>query len=246
MSRRKRKSEQADFGFYPTPPDVVFALRLWLEEYSRREGWFPPYFFDPAAGPGLLLEFITDDPSRRFGCDIDGRWRHELAGRCASSAIADSLKADDWNDPAFQDVMRAPTKAAIATNPPFNLALSFVNRAIAWADVNETAALFLLRSNWLQVAERTGVPMPDVKLDLTWRPSFTADGGNDSSDYSWFVWFGALNGERVVDDARPTQLYRLERPTAVSGELVDLHARMARRITEDGPRQQSFDLEQVA
>ncbi len=78
------------------------------------------------------------------------------------------------------------TRFAVAiTNPPYSLAMEFVEHALPIADY----VVMLLRLNFLG-SEKRGVFMrreaPDVYV-LPNRPSFTG-GGTDATEYCWMVW----------------------------------------------------------
>lgn len=83
----------------------------------------------------------------------------------------------------------------IITNPPFSLAMDFLERSLGQA---RTVA-YLLRVNWLGSIDRRdfwNLNPPDHMLVLTPRPSFTG-GSTDATEYAWFIWD---RGELVLPD----------------------------------------------
>ena len=82
----------------------------------------------------------------------------------------------------------APGSAAadvMIMNPPFSHALDFVIHGMSMAPT----VIMLQRLNWLGPARAEWLRrnQPDVYV-LPKRPSFTADGSTDATEYAWFVW----------------------------------------------------------
>jgi hypothetical protein len=78
----------------------------------------------------------------------------------------------------------------ILTNPPFNLAMDFVFRALQEVTARGTTVAMLLRLAFLASATRAPfhIANPSDVFVLAKRPSFTEDGKSDSADYAWFIW----------------------------------------------------------
>lgn len=172
MARRK-------LDYYPTTPCAGYVIRRWIE---RNRPEYKGRFFDPAAGPGLLLEYVTDDPGRRVAAEINGFWSRELSNRCGNRwTICDSLEAD-WGEVAGGD------RPYILTNPPFSHADAFLKKALEYGDKYKVDVYFLLRASWTSAKKRLVFPMPTDCEALTWRPSFDGGGGNGFHDYSWMIW----------------------------------------------------------
>lgn len=75
----------------------------------------------------------------------------------------------------------------IITNPPFSLALEFLQKSLQEA----TTVVYLLRLNFLGSQKRRPfwqANRPSHVLVLSSRPCFTGDGKTDSIEYSWFCW----------------------------------------------------------
>lgn len=75
----------------------------------------------------------------------------------------------------------------IITNPPFSLALEFLQKSLQEADT----VIYLLRLNFLGSQKRRSfwqANRPSHVLVLANRPCFTGDGHTDSIEYAWFCW----------------------------------------------------------
>lgn len=101
------------------------------------------------------------------------------------------LRANDYGDvgdfltvaPALQTL---PRWNVAITNPPYSLALEFVQAMLPLAD----HVVVLTRLNFLAGGVRReffAKDMPDVYV-LPNRPSFTEDGRTDATEYAWLVW----------------------------------------------------------
>lgn len=160
--------------FFPTP--------AWCADEGARlagqYGWWPGAgrrVVDPCAGTGALLDAMVrlkEPLVTLFGLELDG----ELAAQSAVPVnVEDALAGPDW-----------PACNVVLMNPPFSRAQEFVERAMAQAPV--VVALLRLGFMASQVRKRFYAgPLPDVHV-LAKRPSFSAKGKADTSDYAWFVW----------------------------------------------------------
>lgn len=84
-------------------------------------------------------------------------------------------------------VYRDPQVDLIITNPPFSLALQFLEKSLSEAPT----VVYLLRLRFLASVKRGAwwhMHPPTHQFVLSKRPSFTGDGRNDSADYAWFAW----------------------------------------------------------
>lgn len=175
------RSEKAGTGvvrhsddFYVTPPWCTRAILPHL-------GLSPAEIvLDPCCGDGAILKVAAALPItlQLRGIEID-------ADRAATSKAhgfdvchGDALfPATDWGMPHV-----------ILTNPPFSLALEFVQRALESVR-SDGITCFLLRLNWLASQKRAAwmrANTPSVYV-LPRRPSFT-NKGTDATDYGWFLW----------------------------------------------------------
>jgi len=173
MQRRHVTVDKLDY--YPTPP---WATRAFLREVLGH--YLPlPSVWEPACGEGHMVEVLREFTDNCTASDV-----HDY-GRCftVGSYVGEGI-----------DVM--PTCADfdwIITNPPFNLAVEFAERALREA---RFGVALLLRSAWTEGSERYDrlfkdnppsliaqycerVPMVAGRYD----PAATT-----ASSYAWFVW----------------------------------------------------------
>jgi hypothetical protein len=147
--------------FYSTPGWCVRAILPHLQPVSA-------FTLDPCAGDGAILREINHG----IGLEIN----RDRAAQCEGIYLRNALSPEPW--PACRQVI---------TNPPYNLAMQFVVRALKECD-GEIA--MLLRLNWLGSQKRAAFhrSRPSDVFILPRRPSFTGDGRADATEYAWFVW----------------------------------------------------------
>ncbi len=160
---------RVDGDRYMTPEWVVDAL-------LRR--WTPPpgrLWVEPAVGTGNIVRACH---ARIPGIQWD-MFDVCLDGAPEGTTIDDFLGWADKRQPH-------DTRYDVAiTNPPYSMALEFVQACLRTAAVS----VLLLRLAFLESQKRTAFlrgNMPDVYV-LPRRPSFVG-GRTDSSAYAWFVW----------------------------------------------------------
>lgn len=186
-----RHSALDSLDYFPTPPWATRALLDWLEanvvsHLAACSCW------EPAAG------------GRHMSTVLAERFRTVAATDVHDYGSLDGIGSFVGVGP---DVIETPRPLAwphgrvdwVITNPPFNLADAFLERALA---VAVTGVALLLRSAWidglarweavfsrmpptsvLQFAER--VPMVKGR----WDPS-----ASTATPYAWFVWHGSRSG----------------------------------------------------
>ncbi|MGV7034874.1 hypothetical protein [Methylobacterium symbioticum] len=178
MASRREPPDSLDF--FPTPPWATRALLRHvlppvLEGFKICSAW------DPACGEGHMAEVLREEVSIVHASDIFDYGR--------GYPVADFL------DPATQLV---PSVDLIATNPPFNVAVEFAERALGEAAV----VALLLRTAWIEGEERylrlfrdrpptAFAPFVErvAMLRGRWEPN-----ASTATSYAWFVW---------VSDAAP-------------------------------------------
>jgi hypothetical protein len=193
-------------------PDDFYATPAWATRAILRAAFpnAPSRLLDPAAGDGAILavarEMMPDTRLTAFeinathdrkyakfasvtGVDADGFMvaRHQS---CLTRAMQgghvvfrDSLATPPWKDETGQRF------DLILANPPFKLAMEFLERALAEVEFGGEVA-FLLRLCFLASMKRAAFHRShpcDIYI-LPKRPSFTPDGRTDSADYAWFVY----------------------------------------------------------
>lgn len=168
--------KRRELDFYPTPPDATEALIRFLA--------LPPCtIWEPACGDGAM--------SRVF----------EKHGH---TVISSDIRETGYGEGGV-DFISAPARPcdAIITNPPFNLAGDFIERANLLAPI----VGLLFKSQFWHAAKRadlfTRFP-PAWVLPLTWRPDFMAGerGGAPTMEVIWTVW------KRGETDTRYRLLHR--------------------------------------
>jgi SAM-dependent methyltransferase len=166
------------------------------ELFSR--GWGPKSaeLLDPCCGGGAILRYAADEGFRVYGIDIDPVALQLTQGLLAPTKV-ELIKAD-WLEakPGHAAVAEARQGAPIVTNPPYSIGPSFMRACLTRGRRTYVAAL--LRLNHLGASNRIrernwslifqDFPPAMLLVFGSWRPSFTADGRTDASEYAWFVW----------------------------------------------------------
>lgn len=164
-----------DGDFYPTPRAAVDAL---FSEGILRGGLD---VWEPACGDGAMARVLTE-----YGC------------RVVASDIADRGFGETGVDFLQCSRARAPL---IVTNPPFNLAESFIRHA----HTLDMKMLLLLKATFWHAASRVALWdlwTPAAIYPLTWRLDFDGRGA-PTMDCSWVYWSrplesGALSYYRPI------------------------------------------------
>jgi hypothetical protein len=169
MSATNRSDVRDELDRYDTPAWCVHRL-LESGPFSLMHGgdWL-----EPSAGSGAIVDAVSAMETTDRG---PRRWTLlDIAPRRGDVIAIDFLSA------RFSSGFDV-----IIGNPPYRLAEDFARRCVGLAD---TTAL-LLRLNWLASAKRAPwlqEHTPSVYV-LPNRPSFSANGKTDATDYAWFVW----------------------------------------------------------
>lgn len=170
--------------YYVTP---AWCTEVFLDELRLpSEG----LVIDAGSGCGSITSVLADAyPELAFrGVEIDQT-------TLARAPVLDNV-AYDCGD--FLKYTPPYTPAAIVSNPPYSLALEFLQHAIAIGN-KSTKIAFLLRLNFLGSKKRSGFlrkNTPDVFV-LPKRPSFNAI-GTDACEYAWFVWGPGVKGRLKI------------------------------------------------
>ena len=178
MQRRSLPARGLDF--FPTPP---WATRAFLHEVLQAE--FAAFglnsVWEPAAGAGHMAEVLGEVFPRVHRSDVADYG----TGHAVGSFIGQG-----------PDVIAPVPVEWIITNPPFNLAVDFAERALREASVG---VALLLRTSWMEGGERyerlfrdrpprfvaqycERVPMVAGR----WDPAAAS-----ATSYAWFVWHHA-------------------------------------------------------
>ena len=194
MARRKEPTDSLDF--FPTPPWATRALVKCVFEWdvSNDIAW------EPAAGEGHMAEVLRESFRRVIGSDV-----HDYGkGYTVGSFVGEGL-----------DVIGDQCADWIITNPPFNLAGQFLQRALR--DARKGVAM-LLRTSWLEGGERYreifhGMS-PSIVAVFSERVPMVAKrwdpDASSATSYAWFVWLHPLTGHTRLMWIPPGQRVVLE------------------------------------
>lgn len=206
MSATGRGRERNPLDFYQTPAWVTAAL---LQE-AGVQTWIDrgKLALDPCAGHGAILKHLGPNA---MGYEINtaaAAWGSSTGAFLPTQRIEvrDALEPKLWESSAPNEP-RAPQ--LIVMNPPYSLAGELVERALAeiditsWRDAADEqipVVCALLRIGFMASKRRVAFHRkhPADIYVLSKRPSFTADGKTDASEYGWFCWPG--NGRWFVCD----------------------------------------------
>ncbi len=91
----------------------------------------------------------------------------------------------------------------IVTNPPYNLARTFIERALSITEYTAGKVAMLLRNEYDSASTRQHLfgncPQFAMKLALTKRPKWFADDkASPRHNFSWFVWDWAHEGPPIL------------------------------------------------
>lgn len=193
MSSTKRGRARNRHDTYPTPG---WAVRRLLEAVELPNG----RWLEPCAGDGAIIAAVNGrmDPTKI-------EWEaHEIRkapiGKLAGTGTnVDAYQGDFLELADFMKIDGATNREAYAvaiTNPPFLLAMEFIDRCRFLA----THTVMLLRLNFLASEKRADfmrTSTPDVYV-LPNRPSFIGGGKTDSIEYAWFHWWPGAEGKLTV------------------------------------------------
>lgn len=182
MSSTNRGAQRAELDTYPTPDWLTQAI---LQVLGKRLPSGSVDVFEPACGSkqAIVQAVKSEWPKAQVTC----------------SDIIEPWSAD------FLTLSPEPRFDLIITNPPFSLAMEFIERAFQWRRSDDSIVAMLLRLNFLGSKRRAPwlrAHMPSVYVTPK-RPSFSVNKkgklGTDSVEYAWFVWDGRLPEVGVLE-----------------------------------------------
>ena len=195
MSSTNRGAARQEFDYYVTDPDEVRRfLRAWQEDEHGLQG--VKRVLDPCAGgntkevqweykPGVVLTVPPTEPT------YPTVLREFFSGTAVRSMdVRDDAPVDFCGDFLAAEDMSRLNVDLVISNPPFALALEFIQRALeivrpgAWV-------VMLLRLNFFGSQKRKPFfeqHMPERVYIHNKRMSFTPDGKADSVEYMHAVW----------------------------------------------------------
>lgn len=183
MSSTKRGYNRHKWDYYVTPiePICEFIEEFWMQEPAA----FSYSIFDPAAGGDAKNPMSYPTALDLMGVPEDNIFTMDIRQDSLAELKGDYLKLKSVN--CF----------TIITNPPFDLAVPFIRKALD--DVKAGGfVIMLLRLNFLGSKERRqfwAENMPKYIYVHHRRMSFTGDGNTDSIEYAHFIWQKGVNPE---------------------------------------------------
>jgi len=180
MSATGRSNVRHADDFYSTPSWCTRAILVRLGMCD--------FVLDPCCGSGAILDVVSNVWGRRdgvwntFGIDINRERVDKVNGhacRCADYLNIPPYDGSGWG---------GDRPRLIITNPPYKLALPFIEKSLRSVAPGGDVAM-LLRINFLGSQKRASFwrQHPCAVYVLPKRPSFT-NGGTDATEYAWFVW----------------------------------------------------------
>jgi hypothetical protein len=181
------KSAQAGQHSYRERGDDVYETPACAVEALLRVESIPHSVWEPACGPGAIVEVLRDHGHEVFASDVvDYGWEHVVED------FLDHIppRHDDW--------------PVIVTNPPYQLAESFVRRALALS----SKVIMLLRLAFLEsvrrteILEKSGLARIHVfrnRLPMMHRKNWDGPKSSSAMPFAWFVWCRDHTGPTTID-----------------------------------------------
>ena len=167
---------------YETPPEAVYAL-MQVEQ-------LPKWIWEPAAGPGSIVRVL-----RAAGHIVTASDLHDYG--CLDCAFGIDFLALKEN----------PTRlypGAILTNPPYQLAQQFVEKALE----KSLLVIMLLRLAFFEsekrrkILEESGLARIHVfrnRLPMMHRKGWNGKKASSAIPFAWFVWERGYQGPTTID-----------------------------------------------
>lgn len=163
-------------SYFPTPPWATRALLDHVIQDASGVAW------EPACGEGHMAKVLRERFGAVFASDV-----HDYGGE-------PGMEVGSFTGTGL-DVVRTPPGGVdwIVTNPPFPLALEFVERALG---VARAGVAVLVRTAWLEGGDRyerlfskhpPSIVAPFVERVPMQVGSWDPD-GTTMTAYAWFVW----------------------------------------------------------
>ncbi|WP_279159601.1 hypothetical protein [Thomasclavelia cocleata] len=183
MSSTNRGTDRNKFDYYVTPQkDIVNFLEAFKRNHNDLEN--VKNVLDPSAGGDQNNEMSYPEAIKK----VYFNWNVETLDIRTDSRA--KHKGIDYLKRNISEILPDYKPDIIFTNPPFNLAMDFIKKAL-----NEVRTdgyvIMLLRLNFLGSKDRNKWlknNMPHEIYVHSKRMSFTKNGGTDSVEYAHFVW----------------------------------------------------------
>lgn len=215
----RRKSDKDALDYFPTPPWATRALMEWMDARGLIDRWSSVW--EPACGCGHMAEVLGERFREVEASDVADYG----FGRVGSFVGAGGLGLD------VIEPLRHPHW--VITNPPFNLAEAFLDRALPLA---AHGVALLMRTAWLEGRGRhervfatrrpTDVIQFAGRVPMVagrWDPAATT-----ATAYAWFVWskWPTIVGGTALHWIPPDAQDRLTSP----GDAARFAGRMPRAL----------------
>lgn len=173
MSATNRGANRKSNDFYPTPKNTVESIFPYINWKNVK------YFLEPCLGDKAIYDLVINK-----------------LGEESSGFLADWCELSKGRN--YFDYRPIKQNDLILTNPPFSLALEFLEKSLT----ESSCVVYLLRLNFLGSQKRKEFWQknpPTHLFVLSKRPSFTGK-GTDATEYAWFCWDKAdiINKENGV------------------------------------------------
>jgi hypothetical protein len=168
MAKRNSGYDRKADDFYPTPSWVTETILPYIPNGIKR-------IWEPSAGKGAMLDVFSAANFGVLGTDLN---------ECAEKHIAakDFLAVDEL--PEWVE--------AIITNPPYDKAAKFIEKALNISEGRNVFIAFLLREDFDCAKGRRHLfgECADfyAKVVLTKRIKFFDGPSSPSENHSWYVW----------------------------------------------------------
>ena len=180
MSSHPKSGQRSERDFYVTPVEAVIpVVREIRQRWARLS---EPVILDPGAGTGNITATLRLVWPTAHIVAVEINPQHEAA-----------LHAAGASEVVIGDFLTVPLDGfdLILGNPPFSLAVEFIDRSREQLNLFGVMAM-LLQFNFLGAEKRVDwwkARPQQAQRTLSPRPSFTEGGkGNDSVDYAWQIW----------------------------------------------------------
>lgn len=201
MSSTSRGAQRIPLDYYATPPAMI---RTFWKEFAKDEANFitvlglPGHFaLDPCAGGNKNAVEWEYKPGKTVVVPSSGMPYPKVLGELSPGVVVRTNDIrDDSPAQSHADFFAMPlppyeAPSLVISNPPFAMALEFIEHALERVVAPHGWVVFLLRLNFMGSAKRFPLfqsnPPQRVYVHHQ-RPSFIPDGSTDSIEYAHFCW----------------------------------------------------------
>jgi hypothetical protein len=179
MSATNRGSVRVESDFYATPEKVIHNF---LKHYRIPFGTI----LEPSAGCGNFLKVLREQGHKGHITSVETR-AEELT---TLDFYSNEIIIDDFLSHKFE----YNKFDYIIGNPPYSLAIEFLEKCFSISNPKNTTIIMLLRTAFLESKKRYDFwqrhPVNHLYV-LSERPSFLNNGKSDATSYSFFIWDGS-------------------------------------------------------